>query len=655
MKVVSKWMSGWAGAVLMTSLLACGDAAQSDTTDPAGTSLAPVEAPRSPKFRPARHGLKDRYIVVLREDVHPTEGAQRLGAKHGAKAGHLYSTALHGFSTELPEAAARRLSEDAEVLYVAQDLPVTLEAIQSSPTWALDRIDQPARPLNGAYEYKWTGAGVNAYVIDSGIRFDHQEFLTSTGGTRARHAVSFVPNDTTGVDCFGHGTHVAGILGGNRFGVAKNVNLFSVRVTDCTGSGRLSDVVAALDWIAANHVRPAVVNMSISFEVAAGDMSALETAVRNVHNRGVLVVAAAGNQLVDACTRSPARVSEALTVAASTSDDSLWVDTVGSQTKPDKGSNYGSCVDLFAPGRDVTSSLPDTVSSTASWSGTSMATPHVAGAAALYLQIAPTASPALTSQAILGETTRNVLVGLNGSPNRLLFMNPVAPPAPGGLTSQAQSPSQVLVWWSASTVYDAAGYQVFRDGSYLGYTTNTLWSDNGASSNTTHRYSVRAYNWFGQTSGDSGSTWATTPVSPSSAVPFHRYWSPYAGDHFYTLGRNDSLYASYGYSYEGIEARVLPQPWQGAVPIHRYWSPGWKDHYYTLDRDDAGLAAYGYNTYEGIEGYAYRDQRWGTVPLYRYYSSSFADHLFTLHRDDAGYAASGWNQYQGITGYVYPK
>lgn len=329
----------------------------------------------------------------------------RRAAGLGGSVSRVYRAALHGFAAELTDRAIAALRADPAVVSVEPDVRVTIDATQRPAPWGLDRIDQRNRPLNGSYIYPRTGVGVTAYVVDTGIAPgpDFEDGLAP--GT------STVLGSPGTEDCNGHGTHVAGTLGGETHGVAKEVTLVPVRVLDCTGSGTLSSVIAGLDWVAAHHQagRPAVANLSFG----APASSSLDAAVSRLIADGVTVAVAAGNDGVNACATSPARVARALTTGAVDRGD-----------RRASFSNVGSCLDLFAPGVDVTSAW--LAGTTATMSGTSMASPHVAGAAALLLQRNPGWSPATVANRLRSQaSTGTVIAAGSGSPNRLLY----APPA----------------------------------------------------------------------------------------------------------------------------------------------------------------------------------------------------------------------------------
>lgn len=345
--------------------------------------------------------IPDQFIVVLEPGSNAHGLAQRMANRHGGDVLNVYEHALKGFALRVPEPAARGIANNPHVRYVEADKTITLDATQSPATWGLDRSDQRDLPLDDAYTYNFDGSGVHAYIIDTGIRSSHNDF-----GGRVSAGFTAI-NDGNGTeDCNGHGTHVAGSTGGNTWGIAKNVQLYAVRVLDCQGSGSTSGVVDGIDWVTANHQDPAVANMSLG----GGASSSIDDAVNTSVSNGVFYAVAAGNEDTDACTKSPARAAEAYTVAAS--DDS---DTRASF------SNYGSCVDIFAPGVSITSAWIGSDSDTNTISGTSMASPHVAGAAALLLDEDGTLSPDDVKSLLTNNASTNKISGANGSPNRLLY------------------------------------------------------------------------------------------------------------------------------------------------------------------------------------------------------------------------------------------
>jgi hypothetical protein len=356
--------------------------------------------------------IPDCYIVVLKAGTTVRPGGDKAGltvaqvavgaaARYGGRVGHYYEHALSGFSLCMPEAAARALANEPHVELVEQDQIMTANATQSPATWGIDRIDQRNLPLSNSYTYNFTGAGVHAYIIDTGIRVTHQQFAGRTGN-------GFTSiNDGNGTnDCNGHGTHVSGTVGGTTYGVAKGVTLHPVRVLSCSGSGSNSGVIAGVDWVTNNHANPAVANMSLG----GGISTALDNAVANSIASGVTYAIAAGNSNANACNFSPARVASALTVGSTTTTDAR-----------SSFSNFGTCVDIFAPGSSITSSWNTSDTATNTISGTSMATPHVAGVAALYLAQFPGSSPAAVATGIINNATTGVVGNPgSGSPNRLL-------------------------------------------------------------------------------------------------------------------------------------------------------------------------------------------------------------------------------------------
>jgi aqualysin 1 len=349
------------------------------------------------------------YIVVLKDStVAPAAVAREHGKRYGASVTQVYGHALKGYAAHLDARQLSAVRADGAVDYVVPDGIATIDTTQPGATWGIDRIDQHKLPLSGTFSYSNTGAGVTAYVIDTGIRVTHNEF-----GGRASSGWDFVDNDADASDCNGHGTHVAATIGGTTYGVAKGVSLVAVRVLDCTGSGLWSWIIAGIDYVTAQHQagQPAVANMSLG----GGANIALDQAVRNSIADGVSYAVAAGNANANACAFSPARVGEAMTSGASTSTDAKA-----------SFSNWGSCMDWFAPGQDITSAWNSSDSATNTISGTSMASPHTAGVAALYLQSFPSATPAAVQKALGSAATRRAISGLHkllnpGTPNLLLF------------------------------------------------------------------------------------------------------------------------------------------------------------------------------------------------------------------------------------------
>ncbi len=379
---------------------------------------APVLAVDSPNAIPGQ------YIVVFKPGTARAAVNNAISAsveRMGGKMVHRYGAALNGFAAKLPAKALNALRHNPNVAFIEADQWIQVKGSQSNATWGIDRIDQTDLPLNGVYNYNYTGSGVNVYVIDTGIHISHNEF-----GGRAHYAYDSVGDGQNGEDCNGHGTHVAGTIGGSTYGVAKGVTLYAVRVLNCQGSGTNSGVIAGVDWVTNNHISPAVANMSLG----GGASTALDNAVRNSIASGVTYAIAAGNDNLDACNYSPARVSEAITVGSTTSSDAR-----------SSFSNYGSCLDIFAPGSNITSAWYTSNTATNTISGTSMATPHVTGAAALYLEANPGASPAQVANGLVSNATSGRLTGIgSGSPNLLLYTifggapapTPTPTPPPGG-------------------------------------------------------------------------------------------------------------------------------------------------------------------------------------------------------------------------------
>ncbi len=411
------------------------------------------------------NAIPGEYIVVM-EPGAPKQAAgnaRRDARSEGGQIRFTYNHTISGFAAKLPARALEAMRDNPNVAYVEADQRVSLSATQSPATWGLDRIDQRNLPLSNSYTYNATGSGVTAYIIDTGIRASHSDF----GGRVASGYTSISDGQGTN-DCHGHGTHVSGTVGGATYGVAKSVTLKPVRVLDCSGSGTDSGVIAGVDWVTGNKSGPAVANMSLG----GGVSSALDSAVQSSINAGVTYAVAAGNDNgANACNGSPSRVGAALTVGSSTSSDAR-----------SSFSNIGTCLDLFAPGSSITSDWYTSNTATNTISGTSMATPHVAGVAALYLQGNPSASASTVSSAIVNGATSGVLTNVGtGSPNRLLYslLDGGSPPPPtGNLFGNPGFESGNTVWAATSGVIDSSTGRPARSGSWK------AWLDGYGSSHT---------------------------------------------------------------------------------------------------------------------------------------------------------------------------
>ena len=360
---------------------------------------------------PASASGAPTFIITLRDSTSPRVVAAEHARQFGADVKYVYEHALRGYAAKVSEARIGELARDGRVTRVERDGAVRKSAVGS---WGLDRIDQRGPELDDTYSPGATGAGVTAYVIDTGIS-GHRDF-----GDRLASGVNFAYDrarwSTDTVDCDGHGTHVAGTLGGAIYGVASGVTLVPVRVLDCEGSGYWSDVAAGIDWVSANSPGPSVANLSLG----GGASPSVDTAVRGLIASGVAVAVAAGNSGRDACFYSPARVTEAMTIGASTNTDARA-----------SYSNWGGCIDFFAPGSAITSAWLGGGEHTIS--GTSMASPHVAGAAALYLQNNQTADPVATRDALFVKATKGIVTSARSANNHLLFWGaeePAVVPAP---------------------------------------------------------------------------------------------------------------------------------------------------------------------------------------------------------------------------------
>jgi len=386
--------------------LTAGLATLAAVTGVAGTASAgtPGALPLGTVRAAATDAITGSYIVVLKpssaEAGNVPAGSRALTRRYGGRVLADYSAAVRGFQAGLTPVQARRLAANPAVDFVEQDATVRLADTQTAPVWGLDRIDQTSLPLSKTYTYR-SAAGVTAYVLDTGVRISHKDF-----GGRASHGRDFIDDDATAQDCNGHGTHVAATIGGRTYGVAKDVKIVGVRVLDCKGSGSYSAIIAGVDWVTRNAVKPAVANMSIGGPVS----SALNSAVAKSIAAGVTYAVAAGNESRNACNFSPASASTAITVGATDSTDTRA-----------SFSNYGSCLDIFAPGVRITSAGTSSDTATTVMSGTSMASPHVAGAAALVAAAHPAWSPAQITAALVENASRDKVARQgSGSIDRLL-------------------------------------------------------------------------------------------------------------------------------------------------------------------------------------------------------------------------------------------
>lgn len=501
-------------------LLACAAVATAAAVPALPASAAPDLAPVKTTAGPTIPG---QYIVVLDSGSNAASVARR----HGVATQRQYSAAIDGFAAKLSSAQLASVRADSSVAYVVADAYATIKSkpapprnttapragaavgthsappsgktVQGGATWGLDRVDQRARPLNGTYRYTTTGAGVTAYIIDTGIYTAHTQF-----GGRASGGFTSIADGRGTADCNGHGTHVAGTIGGATYGVAKAVRLVGVRVLDCTGSGTWSGVIAGIDWVTYNHNGPSVANMSLG----GGFNQAVNDAVTNSIAEGVTYAVAAGNSNDNACSYSPSSTPLALTVGATDINDS----------RATSFSNYGSCLDVFAPGVNITSAWPTSTTATNTISGTSMASPHVAGLAALFLQANPTATPATVNAVIKQDAAAGVLTNVGaGSPNLL------ARKWNGAVTAGGSSyEPDGSYWYQGNSGYIRAwlnGTAGTDPDLYLMRWNGSAWVNVAVSASTTPQervnylatagyYTVRVYGYAG---GNTYDVWATHP------------------------------------------------------------------------------------------------------------------------------------------------
>ncbi len=436
--------------------------------------------------------VPDSYVVVLHAATTGTgvpATADALTARYGGRVGRTYSHALRGFEVSMSESAARRLATDPSVDYVQRNGIYHATGTQTNPpSWGLDRIDQRNLPLNSSYTYPTTASNVHAYIIDTGILFTHTDF-----GGRATSGYDAIDGGTAD-DCNGHGTHVSGTVGGTSYGVAKGVSLVGVRVLDCSGSGTTAQVVAGIDWVTGHAIKPAVANMSLG----GGADSTLDAAVSNSIAAGITYAIAAGNDNANACNDSPARVAAAITVGATTSTDARA-----------SYSNYGTCLDIFAPGSSIKSDWYTSTTATNTISGTSMATPHVTGAAALVASANPSYTPQQVRDNLVNNATTGVVTSPGtGSPNRLLYVGGTTPP-PTNDFSISVSPA------SGSTTPGGSVTATVSTAVTSGSAQTVSFSASGLPSGTTASFSPTSV-----TAGASSTmTLQTAPTTPGGTYP----------------------------------------------------------------------------------------------------------------------------------------
>lgn len=458
------------------------------------------------------------YIVVMRSSD-DLDGEEVEISRSGGRTEKRFSRAINALSVKVKHSEAGRIRNNPKVLFVELDQPMyALDTQSPSPSWGLDRIDQRTLPLNSTFTASAKGAGVNAYIVDTGISSTHVDF---TGRMSAGFSSIIDGNGTN--DCNGHGTHVAGTTAGSTYGIAKSATLIPVRVLDCIGSGTTSGVIAGLDWIVGHHTAgtPAVANMSLG----GGASAALDAAVQNVINDGVVMAVAAGNDGLNACNYSPARAANAITVGSTTSTDARST-----------FSNTGTCVDIFAPGSSITSAWIGNTTAISTISGTSMAAPHVAGVAAVLIGRFPTSTPAQIATMLRTSATPNVVTSAGtGSPNYLLYLDPVggpivapppptpvAPSAPTGITITTGS-AQISVRFTAGSAGTSpiTSYKYSVDGgtNWATRQTGTTASPlviTGLTNGNTYLVSIRAVSVVGD---GVASTSVSTTIPVASTAP----------------------------------------------------------------------------------------------------------------------------------------
>lgn len=520
---------------------------------PSNAALRSEKAPLLQAVEGARY-VEGSYFVIFQDAVTDVDDeVSQINRSLGIRPQFVYHYAVKGFAAMLPATAIEALQNNPNVKYIEQDQVATLVTTQTNPpSWGLDRIDQPSLPLDATYVYNYTGSTLDAYIFDTGIRFGHEDF-----GGRAATGYDAITPGGTAEDANGHGTHVAGTVGGTKYGVAKAIQLYAVRVLGANGSGTYTQVVAGLDWAVGHHTtKPAVGNMSLG----GGASSTLDVAVRNVVADGIVLCVAAGNSYADAINYSPARVAEAITVGATSGSDGFA-----------SFSNYGSIVDILAPGVSITSAWYTSNTATNTISGTSMATPHVAGAAALYLEANPGFTPAQVEAGLKSNASINKISGVPaGTVNFLLYLSfgpPPPPPSAPVLSSPADGstnvPLSASVSWNVSTGATVYNAQLATDAGFTNIVssktglTGISTTFSGLATNTTYYWRVNAGNGGGTSTWSSVWSFTTqTVVIPSVpslsypadgatgvSVPVRFSWSSASGAATYHL--QVSLYSDF--------------------------------------------------------------------------------------------------------------
>ncbi|AQQ66597.1 hypothetical protein Mag101_02250 [Microbulbifer agarilyticus] len=493
-------------------------------------------AEKNSKFVQLQKNGTEKYLVIM-DDVssngaatsqysglNRSERAIQIAHENGLRLKRSFNKVINGFVVEGDIKALEKLSKKAGVKRVEQVGETWLNATQSNAPWNLDRVDQRSRSLNGSYVYDRTGAGVTAYVIDSGIRTSHTEFEG-----RASSGWDFISNNQgSGSDCNGHGTHVAGTIGGKTYGVAKSVKLVSLRTQNCSGTGDWSDFIGALDWVVSNGVKPAVIHASIGGPTS----TSVDNAVKNAINAGFTVVVSAGNDAKDACTQSPARVKEALTVGATDKNDARA-----------SFSNYGQCVDVWAPGVDILSAYSTSNTAITSWQGTSMAAPHVSGIAALYLQGAPNAAVANVVNRVMSKVTY------------------------GKVSDRKTTDTPNLFAYSLGTSNTYTAFHRYNNDKIGNHFYTQNWWEMQSAPDSDWKYEgVTGYAYRGQ---------------QTNSKPLYRYYNASQTDHLYTTNYGELGGGGNGWSYNGI-ATYLPLSGD-TKSLYRYYNSKIQDHFYTTN------------------------------------------------------------------------